>query len=321
MNYNEIKNKFKDELKAVDCFIINNLKSDSKIVEDIGDYITLCSGKKIRPLLAILFGKMMFNCEKEVILMSSVIELIHTATLLHDDVIDLSCKRRNKLSVNNIWSNKESVLVGDFLYTKSFQLMVSINNIQILKLMSKITNIMSEGEITQLIFKNNYNITEKDYFKIIISKTAKLFEAAALIAPILCNLEKKNLKIVSDFGLNFGIAYQLIDDMLDYTADNDIFGKKTGIDILNGNFTLPLIYLMENDKEKKNIIKNIILNNNDTDYYLIKKYVMESNALNYTFNLAEKHITLAKKNLNMLNDNKYKIFINDLTDFVINREY
>ena len=321
MNYEEIKNKFKNELDFVDSLLINNLDSNCELISDVGKYITLYSGKKIRPLITLLFGKLINFSQKELFLMSAVVELIHTATLLHDDVVDNSNKRRSKLSINKIWGNKESILIGDFLYTKSFQMMVAVNNFKILELMAETTNIMSEGEIKQLLHRKNYNMTENDYLNIIISKTAKLFEFSSSIASILCNSNDFIFKASRNFGIFFGIAYQLIDDMLDYTVNDDIFGKKTGNDILNGTFTLPLIRLMNTDIKKKKKIFDLLSSKNFNDYNLIKKIVIESNVLDYTFNLAKNYITLARKNLNIYENTEHKNIAFNILNFIIDRKF
>ena len=321
MNYEEIKNKFKNELDFVDSLLINNLESNCELISDVGKYITLYSGKKIRPLITLLFGKLINFSQKELFLMAGVVELIHTATLLHDDVVDNSDKRRGKLSINKIWGNKESILIGDFLYTKSFQMMVSVNNFKILELMSETTNIMSEGEIKQLLHKKNYNMTENDYLNIVISKTAKLFEFSSSIASILYESNDFIFKASRNFGIFFGIAYQLIDDMLDYTANDDIFGKKTGNDILNGTFTLPLIRLMNTDIKKKKIIFDLLSSQNFSDYNLIKKFVIESDVLDYTFNLAKNYIKLAQKNLNIYEKTEYKNIAFNILNFIIDRKF
>ena len=322
MQFNDIKNKFKNELIEVDEFIINNLKSDIELINDIGKYIVLYGGKRIRPLITILLSNMLSYKNKDYISMSAAIELIHTATLLHDDVVDLADKRRGKLSINKIWGNKEAILVGDFLYTRSFQIMVSTNNIEILKLMAKTTNIMSEGEINQLINKNNLDAKEEDYFKTIKAKTAQLFSASAEIIPILANLDEKIIKNMSDFGMHFGIAYQLIDDVLDYVADEETIGKKVGEDISNGIFTLPLIHLMSKDQNKKENIKNLIKNNEIKENFLeIKKDIIKSKSSDYTFELAKKHSEMAKKAILDVENNEFSKMAIELIDFIVKRKY
>jgi len=322
MNFEYIKNEFKNELLLVDKLIKNNLKSDVDLINDIGQYIILYTGKRVRPLITILLTKILNNEDEKNLIMASVIELIHTATLLHDDVVDMSEKRRGKLSVNSVWGNKEAILVGDFLYTRSFQMMVSTNNIEILKLMSTVTNKISEGEVNQLVHKYNFDIDYDDYFSIVKAKTAELFSAAASVVPILANANKEVCKNASDYGMHLGIAYQLIDDILDYSSDDDKFGKNTGDDILNGTFTLPLIYLMKNDLDKKLSIKNSILNiNKKINMLNIKNEVIKSNAINYTFELAKKHAYIAKKALLSINNSKYTQMALSLVDFIIDRKF
>ena len=250
MKFDNIKNNFKTELNEIDNFIIENLKSNINIIGDIGHYIVSYGGKKIRPIITIIFDKILKNEIEKTIQISSAIELIHTATLLHDDVVDLSEKRRGKLSVNTLWGNKEAILVGDYLYTKSFEIMVKLQNINLLNHMAKTTNIMSEGEVNQLLHKNNFDIKESDYFEIIKCKTAQLFASSAT-ASALISKKASLIEPCFSYGMNLGMAYQLIDDVLDYTSTDEKFGKNIGDDIINGTFTLPLIYAMLEEKKKK----------------------------------------------------------------------
>ena len=322
MNFKDIKNNFKSELSLVDKFIRENLKSNIDLINDISTYVISFSGKRIRSLIAILFGKILDYEGYRNTLISSVMELIHTATLLHDDVVDLSQKRRNKLTVNKIWGNKEAILCGDFLYTRSFQMMVSINNIDILKFMANTTNIMAEGEVNQLLHKNNVDITKKDYFNIIKAKTAQLFSASASVNAILSKSDPFFFKAFFNYGLNFGIAYQLVDDMLDYSSNDYRFGKNIGDDIFNGTFTLPLIYIMSHDAKKKKIIKDIIsMGYNKHNFLKIKNIVLSSNALDYTLKIAIKHANLAKEALSGIKKSQYTQMASYLVDFIINRKY
>ncbi|HIH2762381.1 MAG TPA: polyprenyl synthetase family protein [Candidatus Azoamicus sp.] len=319
MKFDNIKNNFKIELNEIDTFIKENLKSNISIIGDIGHYIVTYGGKKIRPIITIIFDKILNNNKEKTIKTSSAIELIHTATLLHDDVVDLSEKRRGKLSVNKIWGNKEAILVGDYLYTKSFEIMVKLQNINLLNHMAKTTNIMSEGEVNQLLNKNNFDITESDYFEIIKCKTAQLFASSAAASAILS--EKKELADrCFAYGMHLGLAYQLIDDILDYTSTDENFGKNTGDDILNGTFTLPLIYTML-DKKKKEEIKNIIIYSNDNKLIQVKKIVNESNALEYTMNLAIKHTNKAKEAISIFKKSKNKEMATDILNFITERTY
>lgn len=321
MIFEKIKKEFNKELIDINNFIKENLKTNVTLIDNIGNYLTSYGGKKIRPLINLLFAKILNSYTRENIIISSAIELIHTATLLHDDVVDMSEKRRNKLTVNTVWGNKEAILVGDFLYTKSFKMLVCLNNITILNLMSNTTNIMSEGEIKQLIHRKNFNIKEAEYIDIIRCKTAELFAASSLSSAILAQKDKKYLNAAYIFGIHFGIAYQLIDDMLDYFADDEKFGKNIYDDICVGTFTLPLINLITNNKYKRKMILNIILKNEKKDFIKIKDLIINSRALYYTFDLAVYHIDKAKKALSIYNDSKFLKLIYNLINFTINRKY
>jgi octaprenyl-diphosphate synthase len=269
-----------------------------------------------------LFSKIFSSDYDKTVSMAGAIELIHTATLLHDDVVDLSDKRRGKITVNNLWGNKEAILVGDFLYTRAFQMMVNVDNLSILKLMADTTNIMSEGEVYQLVNRNNFDIKESDCLNIIKCKTAQLFAAASSVSPILSNLNEE-LKISSfNYGMHLGIAYQLIDDFLDYSTDDIRFGKNIATDIKSSTFTLPLVYFMNEKINNKNFVKNI-LNKDFTleDVLEIRNNVLESNALNYTLNLASKHADLAKKAILSIPESKYTHLALSLIDFILNRKY
>lgn len=322
MKFEEIKNIFKPELLRVDDFIRKNLKSNIGLINDIGEYVLLYGGKRVRPLIAILFGKIFGEVSDKTILMSSIIELIHTATLLHDDVVDLSEKRRGKLSVNAMWGNKEAILVGDFLYTRSFQMMVNVNDMDILKLMASTTNIMSEGEVNQLIHQKKFDISETNYFNIIKCKTAQLFAASSLSSAILSKVDIKLCDAAFSYGMHLGMAYQLIDDMLDYHTDDERFGKNVGDDIFGGTFTLPLISVMSNDKSSKLKICDIISNGyNKDDLLSIRDLVLNSGALNYTFDLALNHAKEAKRALSSIVESDYTRMALSLVDFVVNRKY
>lgn len=320
MKFENIKNNFKTDLNEISNFIKISLESKITLISDISFYITSYGGKQIRPLITLLIGKILENTIDKTIKVAAAIELIHTATLLHDDVVDLSEKRRGKTSVNKIWGNKDAILVGDYLYTKSFQIMVDLNNIELLKHMSKTTNIMSEGEVNQLLNKNNFDIKEKDYFEIIQCKTAQLFASAAAASAII-NKNENLIAHAFDYGMNLGIAYQLIDDILDYTGTNENFGKNIGDDILNGTFTLPLIYIMSKDKEKKQKIKNIILNNDLKKVMEIKNIVLKSNALDYTMNLALEYTKKAKDAISIFKESKNKEMALYILDFITKRNY
>lgn len=322
MNIEDIKKNFSTEMNMVEDFIVKSLYSNIDLIGNIGEYVILYGGKRVRPLIVMLFAKIFSSDYDKAISMAGAIELIHTATLLHDDVVDLSDKRRGKITVNNLWGNKEAILVGDFLYTRAFQMMVNIDNLNVLKLMADTTNIMSEGEVYQLVNRGNFDITEADCLNIIKCKTAQLFAASASVGPILLNLQDE-LKIAAfNYGMFLGIAYQLVDDFLDYSTDDVRFGKNIATDIKSSTFTLPLIYFMNESNANKTLVKNILSKDFTFDDILnIRNNVLKSNALNYTFNLASNYADLAKKAILSIPESKYTHLALSLIDFILNRKY
>jgi octaprenyl-diphosphate synthase len=248
-----------------------------------------------------------------------IIEFIHTATLLHDDVIDSSLIRRGINTVNNNWGNKTSILMGDFLYSRAFQIAITINNTEILNILANTTNILAEGEIFQLYKQFDIEISEEDYFKIINQKTAKLFESSLQIISILSKTSIDIKKNICTYGYNFGIIYQLMDDILDYTASHENYGKKKESDIDEGKVTLPLIYAYKNcNKTEKNIIKNIIQkkeNKNKLNKNLIHK------GIEYTYEKIKEHEKNAINSINKIPNSKYKEMLLYITEYITNRKF
>lgn len=322
MKIEDIKKNFISELNLVDKFILNELKSDIPIINNIGEYLLLYGGKRIRPLMTILFSKIFSADYEKSISMAAAIELIHAATLLHDDVVDVSEKRRGKFTVNKLWGNKEAILIGDFLYTRSFQIMVNIDNSSILRIMSDTTNIMSEGEVFQLINRGNFDITENDCLEIIKCKTAQLFSAATVIPAILNTSDNNCINAAKNYGLFLGMVYQLIDDVLDYSTDDERFGKNIAIDIKNATFTLPLVYFINKDLETKIKIKNILTKSiNFNDINEVKDLVLKSDSLERTMNLAFYYANLAKDAMMSIPSSRYTHLALELIDFILHRKY
>lgn len=317
-----IKRFVNKELKIVDDNILFNLRSNIGLITDIANYIILRGGKRVRPLVTILLGKALDCKDSMYLVLAGAIELIHTATLLHDDVVDCSERRRGSLTVNQTWGNQEAILVGDFLYTRAFQIMVSVNDIRILTLMSDTTNIISEGEVGQLLNKKNFKISENEYLSIIKCKTAQLFAASASIGAILANSNVDIYNAVIKYGMHIGIAYQLIDDVLDYIMFGDNPDKNIGDDFFEGIFTLPLIYTLNICKtSEKNIILDI-LNNKQKDRFIeIIRYVVNIGAIKYTINMAKFEVEKAKRELLLLPRSKYVTTACELADFIVSRKY
>ncbi len=276
-------------LSKVNIIINKALNSDVPLIEQVGHYIISAGGKRMRPILTILSGNALGYQEDNLYALAAMVEFIHTSTLLHDDVVDESALRRGKATANNLFGNAAAVLVGDFLYTRAFELMVASDNMRILEVMAKATNLIAEGEVMQLLNIGNADITEKAYFQVIQYKTAKLFEAAAQVGAILAGASKVEEKALKDFGLHLGMAFQIIDDVLDYSGQTEETGKNIGDDLAEGKPTLPLIYVIENGNEAESaIVKNALTEANRENFADILTIVQRSGALDYARKEAQK---------------------------------
>jgi len=237
----DIQSYIKKELNALERNLKLSISSDIKLATEVSSYIVKSGGKRIRPTITILIAKALNYKGKELINLATAIELLHTATLIHDDVVDQSEIRRGKESIQKKWDNAHGVLVGDFVYSKAFQLMASLNNKEIMRTLADSTNKISEGEVLQLNLKGSIVISEKEYFEIIERKTAELFKASAHTAALIAEAKKDLVKLSSEFAFTLGIAFQLRDDLLDYHGNELKTGKSIGKDFLEGKITLPLI--------------------------------------------------------------------------------
>ena len=314
MNLKTINKLISTETKQLNAFLQESLQSEVDLINKIGRHIINNSGKRIRPKLTILQGKC-FNCDAtKLIQLAAVIELIHTASLLHDDVIDDSNIRRGRITSHKLWGNSSAILSGDFLHSRCFQIMVAIGNIEIMQTVSEAANVIAEGEIMQLVNKQNYAYDLQVYEQIIYKKTAKLFEASTKISAQLANLSTDAITTAANFGKNFGMAYQIIDDLLDYKGNESRTGKKVGVDLAEGKMTIPLLfaYLESNNKHKK-IIDNALINT-DADFNQILEIIEASGSIAKTKNLAQSYLDKAIANLNSLPDNDYKSAMIELTD-------
>ena len=252
-----------NNMDQVNQHLREQLNSEVVLINQIAEYIIANGGKRLRPMLMLLISQALNYQGTQHINLAAVIELIHTATLLHDDVVDESDMRRGEKTSHEIWGNAASVLVGDFLYSKSFQMMLEANDMRIMSVLANATNRISEGEVQQLLNIGNLDITEAAYYQIIENKTAKLFEAACELAAILGGLDDANQKKLAKFGIHLGAAFQIADDVLDYTADAETMGKNLGDDFAEGKLTLPLIYLLQNGTDiEKQLIPRFIKYNN-----------------------------------------------------------
>nr|WP_314264128.1 octaprenyl diphosphate synthase [uncultured Moellerella sp.] len=321
MNLESIIELTADDMSAVNEVILSQLSSDVALINQLGYYIISGGGKRIRPMIAVLAGRALgYNGEKH-IQVAALIEFIHTATLLHDDVVDESDMRRGKQTANAVFGNAASVLVGDFIYTRSFQMMTDLDSMRVLKLMSEATNVIAEGEVLQLMNCNDPNITEENYMQVIYSKTARLFEAAAHSSAILANATAEEEQALQDYGRYLGTAFQIIDDLLDYDADNQQLGKNTGDDLDEGKPTLPLLHAMKHGTaEESALIRKAIEQGNGRHLLSSVLATMKRcGSLEYTMKRAHEESEKAINVLSILKDSPYKTALIALAHVAVQR--
>ena len=300
------------------------LDTDVGLISNISNYIINSGGKRLRPLLVLLVAKASQVDDKNHtrILAAIMIELIHTATLLHDDVVDDSNNRRGSKTVHQHFGNQSAILVGDFLYSRAFQVMVQIGQMRVMEIMADATNTIAEGEVLQLINSGNPDITEKQYLDVIYRKTGKLFEAGATIGAVLGNQSKLIESSLTDYGRNLGIAFQLIDDVLDYSSSFETIGKDVGDDLAEGKPTLPLIYALERCEPKEQIIiRQAIQSKNTQNIDQIIEYIKSSGALALSTEKAKSLSDQAIESLEPLPESEYKNGLIELAQFAMNRMY
>ncbi len=322
IDFDAIKQLTLSEAKAVDQLIIDELRSDVILINEIGRYIVGNGGKRLRPMLLLLAAKALGNVSQNHLILAAVVEFIHTATLLHDDVVDESDLRRGKESANAVWGNAASVLVGDYLYSSAFEMMVRTDNMRVMGLLSKTTTAIAEGEVLQLLNCNNPETTEAKYLEVIARKTAILFSAATQLAAIISGSTVEIETALAQYGQHLGIAFQLIDDALDYKASAEELGKNLGDDLAEGKPTLPLIYAIQNgtSAEAAIIISAIKTGNRDVfnDVYAVVK---RTNAITYTEQRADEEAQKAIDSLDVLPESNYKNALILLAKFAVQRNY
>jgi octaprenyl-diphosphate synthase len=313
------------ELAAVDHLIPHKLTSDVAMVKEISKYIVESGGKRLRPMLVLLSSQALGYKGEQNVGLAAIIEFLHTATLLHDDVVDRSGLRRGRVTANEKWGNAPSVLVGDFLYSRAFQLMVELASLDIMAVLSAATNTIAEGEVMQLANVGNTDLSETDYREVIRCKTALLFEAASHTGALLAfeadaTMSPEHIELVRQFGLHFGLAYQLVDDWLDYAGDTEAMGKNVGDDLSEGKLTLPLIQALKvASAEEQTLIKNALRAKSQKHMPEILAVVEKSGALEYTYDAAVEETNLALSCLADLPDNPYKAALGTLATFSLSR--
>ena len=318
----EIMTLVSDDLSAIKRHIENQIESDVPLIREIGRYIVDAGGKRLRPITLLLAARSLGYQGTAHIDLGAVIEFIHTATLLHDDVVDKSDLRRGRKTTNAVWGNPASVLVGDFLYSRAFEMMVAVDRMVIMRIMAATTNRISEGEVLQLLNTHSPIVSETDYLDTITRKTAKLFESAAQIGALLANAAPATESALAKFGLNIGISFQIIDDALDYRPGTDNIGKNTGDDLADGKMTLPLIHALRvctpSDKE---LIQAAISVGDRSQFDTIIAIIESTDSLAYTARLARTYAAQAQQALELLPPSDYRNALSKLAEFAVSRTY
>ena len=318
-----LSNLLKSSLKRVEREISKNIKDEEKLITLTAGHLIKAKGKKIRPLLTLLVSKMLNYKGNSDVTLAVCIEFIHNATLLHDDVIDTGKIRRGKLSANQIWGNKVSVLVGDYLLSRAFKLMVKNKSLKLLEILSQTSLILARGQIQDVGNNQNVNLTEKKYLSIIDAKTAELFRISCFLPTIITDQDKRTQKIFNDFGFNFGMAFQLSDDVLDYFGDSSKMGKSVGKDFFEGKVTYPVIHCFKkSNKKSKKIIAKLFFKRKRSkkDLAVLLNLMKKTNTYKSSIEFVRKYAEKAKTNINKFEGNKYKVYLDELVDHLLIRD-
>jgi octaprenyl-diphosphate synthase len=320
---NQIQSPILNDMQAVNTVICNSLHSEVTLINTIGEHITGSAGKRLRPALVLLASGLFGPISNKHHQLAAIIEFIHTATLLHDDVVDESQLRRGKSTANHIFGNAASVLVGDFLYSRAFQMMVTLKNMRVMEILSEATNTIAEGEVLQLLNLHNANVTEEAYLKVIHYKTAKLFEAAARLGAVISDSNRtSDEEALALYGMHLGTAFQLVDDVLDINGDAEKIGKNLGDDLSEGKPTLPLLYAMhQSDSEHASIIRKAIEQGGLEDIEAVLAAVSATKASDYVLDIADKEAKRACAAIAHFADSTYKNSMIELAKFAVARQY
>jgi octaprenyl-diphosphate synthase len=322
MDISAIRDLISDDMQAVNGLILRRLQSDVVLINQIGHYIVSSGGKRLRPMIVLLAARACGYNGADHIDLAAIIEFIHTATLLHDDVVDGSELRRNKETANAVWGNEASVLVGDFLYSRSFEMMVDVNRMRVMEILSHATNSIAEGEVLQLLNCNNPDTTQAEYMEVIKRKTATLFEAGTRLGAVLGKVGAEQEQAMADYGLHLGIAFQLVDDALDYSSSDEELGKNVGDDLAEGKPTLPLIQAMAaGDSQQQAAVRKAVENGGREQIKAVLAAIESTGAIAYTAALAQEEAKLAKEALSALPASPYAEALRDLADFAVSRTY
>lgn len=310
----------RDDMQAVDRLISASLQSDVALVSQVSKYIVMSGGKRLRPVIVLLASRALGYEGEQHIRAAAIVEFIHTATLLHDDVVDSSARRRGQDTANIVFGNQASVLVGDFLYSRAFQMMVDIKSMRVMQILADATNTIAAGEVMQLMNVHDPDTTEENYRQVIYRKTARLFEAGAQIAAVLAERDQADENAMISYGQHLGTAFQLVDDALDFNASADELGKNLGDDLAEGKATLPLIYAMqEGTADEKELIRKAILDGGLDQLENIQAIIKSTGALQYTAARAQEAADSAITALVNIPDSDYKQALITIADLSVQR--
>jgi octaprenyl-diphosphate synthase len=322
MEFNDIKALAQDDLAAVNRTIEERLRSDVVLINQLGSYIVSSGGKRLRPLLMVLASRALGYQGRSHVLLAAVIEFIHTATLLHDDVVDASALRRGQSTANTIWGNEASVLVGDFLYSRAFEMMVEAGDMRVMQILATTTNNIARGEVLQLLNCRDPDTTEERYFDVIRSKTARLFEAAGQLGAVITHQNGEIERAMATYGLHLGIAFQLVDDVLDYGSSNPELGKNVGDDLAEGKPTLPLIHaIREGSPEQQRLLRSAVEHGGLAHLEAVLRAIESTGSIAYTARRAEEQARLAQQALTAIPDSPYRQALHDLAHFSVHRTH
>jgi len=320
LNSEEINALCREDMAGVNQVIRQRLQSDVALVNQLGHYIIDSGGKRFRPLLVLLSARAHGYEGRLHQILAAIIEFIHTATLLHDDVVDESSLRRGKETANELFGNAASVLVGDFLYSRAFEMMVDVDSMKVMAILANTTNVIAEGEVMQLMNVHDADTTEQRYIDVIHCKTAKLFEAATRLGAVLCARGEQQEMAMARYGMHLGTAFQLIDDVLDYTSNSDDMGKNVGDDLAEGKPTLPLIYAISKGAPEESRLIRSAIEKGGYDYIDdVQAIIHSTGALDYTASVAGKEADLALSELGQLEDSDFKQALVSLAHLSVDR--
>ncbi|RMG35864.1 MAG: octaprenyl diphosphate synthase [Gammaproteobacteria bacterium] len=322
MDLDSIRELIAEDLKATNQLILDRLSSDVVLINQVGHYIVGSGGKRLRPMIVLLCARALGYTGESHIDLAAIVEFIHTATLLHDDVVDGSELRRNRETANAVWGNAASVLVGDFLYSRSFEMMVAVDSMRVMEILSTATNQIAEGEVLQLLNCNDPDTDEARYREVVLRKTATLFEAGARLGAVIADACESEERAVAAYGLHLGMAFQMIDDALDYGSSDADIGKNIGDDLAEGKPTLPLIRAMQTvDPDTRAMLREVIEKGGADRVDEVRRAIESTDAIEYTARLAREEADCAKQALDDLPASAYKSALLALADFAVDRPF